>query len=205
MSRKVIVTPRGRAIYPHLNTPDTKFKAEGEYHVKLAVPTTLAEEVTAKIDAAHKDAVAQALKENPKLKKVKEANLPYKLSEENDDETIFSIKMKASFKDKQDKVVTMKPALFDSKGKVLEGDLKIGGGSVLRVSFEPVPFYTATVGAGVTLRMKAVQVIELKTYGGSADSFGFETEDGFEATASDDKTSESTEEKQGGDTTGEDF
>ena len=36
MSKPLILTsPKGRAIFPHLTEPDTKFKPEGEYHVKL--------------------------------------------------------------------------------------------------------------------------------------------------------------------------
>ncbi len=35
MSKPLILTsPKGRAIFPHLTEPDTKFKPEGEYHVK---------------------------------------------------------------------------------------------------------------------------------------------------------------------------
>lgn len=192
-SRSALVTPRGRAIYPHLNTPDTKFKAEGEYTCKLAVPTAIAEDIIAQIDAAHAEAQKSAIEEintkakakNPKAKpvtSVKEANLPYKLNPENDEETLFNFKMKASFKGKDGSMVSMRPALFDAKGKALSKDVKVGGGSVLRVSFEPASFYTATVGAGVTLRLKAVQVIELRSFGGgTADSFGFEAEEGFVA------------------------
>lgn len=204
MSRTVIVTPRGYAKYPHLNTPDTKFKAEGEYHVKLVVRTVLAEATIKQIDDAHIAAIAMAKKENPKLKSVKEANLPYKLSEENDEETVFNIKMRASFKDKKQEVVTMRPALFDAKGAVLAKGVKIGGGSILRVSFEPVPFYTATVGAGVTLRLKAVQVIDLKSYGDNADAYGFEVEEGFETPKEPAEGVAPTDEKQAT-PSGEDF
>ena len=28
-------SPFGKAIYPHLNSPDVQFKAEGVYHLKL--------------------------------------------------------------------------------------------------------------------------------------------------------------------------
>jgi hypothetical protein len=36
MSKPLILTsPKGRAIFPHLTEPDTKFKPEGEYHVKF--------------------------------------------------------------------------------------------------------------------------------------------------------------------------
>jgi hypothetical protein len=184
-----ITTPRGRAIYPHLTTPDTKFNAAGEYHVKLAIPTALAEQaLIPAIDKAYAEAQEAMLKEqqekNPKKKigTLKEAPLPYDTNPENDEETVIKLKSKASFTKDNGDVVTMRPAFFDAKGKPLPPDTKIGGGSVLRVSFEPVPYFTATVGAGVTLRIKAVQVIELKEFGErSAEDYGFEQEEGYEA------------------------
>ena len=32
---KVLTSPKGKAIFPHLTEPDIKYKVEGEYHVKL--------------------------------------------------------------------------------------------------------------------------------------------------------------------------
>src|SRR4051812_40371671 len=94
--RVVLVTPRGRAIYPHLTTPDTKFKAEGQYHVRLAIPTALAEKLIEQIDAAYEKAQVSALEEvrekNPKTKSVKAADLPYKQSDEDESETLFNFK-----------------------------------------------------------------------------------------------------------------
>ena len=37
MAKKLNTTPRGVAVYPHLNSPDTKFKPEGEWRVKLTI------------------------------------------------------------------------------------------------------------------------------------------------------------------------
>lgn len=177
MARSVVVTPRGRAIYPYLTQPDTKFSAEGVYRVKLAVPANLAYETIERIEEAHKKAVQDAQKENPK-KRIREAPLPYEEDTEAD-EVIFNFKCRASFKSKKGEVVSIRPALFDSKGKPLPKDVRIGGGSIIRVSFEPNPYYVAAVGAGVSLRLKAVQVFELQEYGqASADAYGFEVEEG---------------------------
>ena len=58
----------------------------------------------------------------------------------------------------------------------------IWGGSVLRISADLIPFYVAAVGAGVSLRLKAVQIIDLKTGGGAgAESYGFEATKGYVA------------------------
>jgi hypothetical protein len=112
---------------------------------------------------------------------IKEGPLPYADSEDNDDEVVFSFKCNASFIDKKtNKVVTIKPGIFDTKKKPCNP--RIGGGSVLRVAFEMLPYYTAIAGAGVSLRLKSVQVLELKEYGNggaSAEMFA-EEEGGFE-------------------------
>jgi hypothetical protein len=73
-----------------------------------------------------------------------------------------------------------KPTLFDAAGK--EEDVNIGGGSKLKVAVVPYCWYTASLGAGITLQPKAVQVLDLVTWGdgGSAQAYGFDVS---EATA----------------------
>lgn len=175
---KLLTTPKGRAIYPHLTTPDTKFKEQGQYHVKLSIPSDQAADIVKAIDEKMAESL-QAAKENKenKGKKVKPADPPYSVDEETG-ETIVSLKMNASFIGKDKQKVTMTLPIFDAKGKPTKVK-RIGGGSVLRVSFVPEAFYTPLVGAGVTLRMKAVQLLELKEYSADAKTYGFGEEDGF--------------------------
>ena len=40
------VTPRGTAVFPHLNTPDTKFDENGVYSTKLALSDEAAAELS---------------------------------------------------------------------------------------------------------------------------------------------------------------
>jgi hypothetical protein len=209
--RPVITTPRGTAIYPHLNTPDTKFKDKGEYHVRLSIPAKNAEALIDQIDKAHAASQVKAKEENPKEKRIKEGPLPYETHPEDDNQVIFRFKMNASFV-KNDEVVTMRPRIFDAKGNLLEKPPRIGGGSELKVSFEFFDYYTKIAGAGVTLRLKAVQLLKLVEYsgGGSAESFGFEEEEGFEADNTEEGTSEDEEKSEGGEkeeasTDGSDF
>ena len=175
------VSPKGIASYPHLTKPDTKFNPDGEYKVSLIVAGDDASKIVDFLTEQHKAAVARAKKENAG-KRVKESELPF--IENDDDGTVtFKFKMKAKVAPKKGDPFEQKPALFDAKGKPLTGDPKVGGGSVIKVSYEVVPYYTAIAGAGVSLRMKAVQIIELKEYsgGGTAESYGFGEEEGFEA------------------------
>jgi len=126
------------------------------------------------------ESFAEAKKENPS-KKVKQADAPYSW---NDDGVLsVNFKMKASGTTKDGKAWNRKPALFDAKGKPLEVGLTVGGGSKLILSYTPAPFYTGLIGAGLSMRLEAVQVLELKEGGSSqsSESFGFEVRDGYEA------------------------
>jgi hypothetical protein len=179
------VSPIGTAKFPHLNTPDTKWKEEGEYHTKLLVPAAEGAAFAAKVDQAMKKAL-QKFTADPqtKGKKVKPADPPYKINEETG-EYEFSFKMRASgiSKKTQEKWTKHCP-LFSKSGAPLSG--KVGGGSTIRVSGEFMPFWTALVGAGVSLRLLAVQVLELREFGQrDAAGFGFELEASDEDSAKD--------------------
>ena len=195
------VSPKGIASYPYLTKPDTKFNPDGEYKVSLIVAGDDASKAIDFLTEKHNASVAQAKKENAG-KRVKEGELPFI---ENDDGTVtFKFKMKAKVTPKKGDPFEQKPALFDAKGKPLTGEPKIGGGSTIKVSYEVVPYYTAIAGAGVSLRLKAVQIIELKEYsgGGNAESYGFGEEEGFEADDEDNDPPFDTDETTAGGNTG---
>lgn len=177
-----VVTPAGTAIYPHLTQPDTKFNAMGEYKVSLS----LTEDEAAPIIAKFNQAMEQAKTMIPQGKRPKVSEPPY--FNELDDQgqetgrVVFKFKMKAKVNTKDGRTIEMSPKLFDAQGTLMNDVESIWGGSTLRISADLIPYYVAAVGAGVSARLKAVQIIELKTGGGSnAESFGFEATDGFTA------------------------
>jgi hypothetical protein len=177
-----IVTPQGTAIYPHLIEPDTKFNALGEYKVSLAIDEDEAAPIITKID----EQIAVSKKLIPKGKKEKMADEPYfpELDDEGQEtgRVVFKFKMKAQINTKDGRTITMSPKLFDAEGSLAEGIDSIWGGSELRVSADLIPFYVAAVGAGVSLRMKAVQIIDLVQGGGaSASNYGFDATEGYVA------------------------
>jgi hypothetical protein len=175
------VTPTGVAQYPHLTKPDTKFNPDGEYKVSLELDAHAAEEIVSFLDEQFEQAVASAKKENPG-KKIKEGDVPYSVNEENGKVTV-RFKLKAKVTPKKGEPWDQKVAIFDAKGQPITGEIKIGGGTKMKVSYELVPYYTAIAGAGISLRVRAVQIIELVEYGSGAQagSFGFGEEDGYEA------------------------
>lgn len=181
------VTDTGVAIYPYLIEPDFEYNPDGEYKVKLRVPAS-ADVFDNKrkslgsfqsfLDAEMEKSLEKAKQENKG--KVKEADAPYSIDEDTGD-LLINFKLKAKGKTRDGKEFTQAPTLFDAKGKPFDGDA-IWGGSRIKVSFEVSPFYTKLIGAGITLRLKAAQVIELRSGGGaSAENFGFGEEEGYEA------------------------
>lgn len=180
------VTETGIAIFPYLVEPDTEYNADGEYKVKLRLSPD-AEVFDNKrkslgsfqvfLDDLLEQAVEKAKQENKG--RIKEADAPYTIDEDNGD-LLVNFKLKASGTTRDGKEFTQAPALFDAKGKPFEGE-EIWGGSRIKVSFEAVPFYTKLIGAGITLRLKAAQIIELRQGGGaSAENYGFGEEEGYE-------------------------
>jgi hypothetical protein len=164
-------TPKGIAAYPWLSRPDTKFSEEGEYKVNLILPKEDAKPIIEQINGVFAENVKEETKKN-KGKEIKTANPPY--MDELDDEgkptgnIIIKFKSKAAYK----------PAIFDSKGTVMI-ESNIWAGSEVRVNGSIAPYYTSMIGAGVALRLRAVQVIQYVEGSQGADRFGFEEEAGF--------------------------
>lgn len=193
-------TPKGVAKYPWLNKPDTKFNPDGDFKITLVIPVDQADTIMQFLDEQMAASEATAKKANPG-KKIKVADAPYKVDEDNGNVEI-NFKLKAKVNMQNGESFDQKPALFDAKGKPLN-DVNVGGGSKVKVSYECVPFFTALIGAGISLRLRAVQVIDLVEFSGgaAAGAYGFEEEDGFEA----EDTSSPFEQPNGTDENDEDF
>ena len=168
MTKPLILTsPKGKAIFPHLTEPDTKYKPEGEYHVKLECNKSEGQNIIALIGSEIAKKVKEQHDQDPK-KVITKAPLPY--LEEND-KVIFNFKLKASGIRKSDqKHFTQKPDLVNADLSPLGPDVQIWGDSILRVTFEPYA-WNMPIGIGCTLRIKAVQILELVT-GKSSNTLG---------------------------------
>ena len=176
---KKITTPVGTAVFPRLNEPDTQYDKDGLYNVVLRLPSEEAEETIAAITEVFKENLKSVSKE--KGKKVKQAPLPIKNVEDEDGsptgEVDIKFKLRAVGK-KDGQSWEQRPALFDSSGKPCSEN--IGGGSTIKVGAEVVPYFTSSIGAVVTLRLKAVQVVNLVEFSsGGFESWGFSEEEGF--------------------------
>ena len=176
-----LTTPKATLKYPKLIEPETKFSPEGHYKVTAIIPAEEAGPMADQLDAlfeAHK-ASLKAQAPSQKFKAV-DPSFGY---EEIDGKPCFtvSVKMKAKGMDRDGRAWTASPALFDASGapvKHRESLRNMWSGTTGRVSFEACPFFQPAIGAGITLRLKAVQIIDLVESGGSADSYGFQEEAG---------------------------
>lgn len=176
-----LTTVRGIARHPWLNSPDTKFDADGLYKVTLELPAAVAAPLIAEYTALQKKAMAdyQAQK---KGKKAIATDLPItpKLDEDLNETGMYElkVKMKASgTSQRTGKPYTRKLPLFDSFGNPTNA--QIGGGSDINVSFKASPWSNAKGECSVTCYLEAVQIIRLVTGGAvSSDRFGFGKVDG---------------------------
>ena len=184
---KRIVSGIGVSQYAWITQPDTRFDEVGHYKTNLILSGQEADELKAAIDAEIKNSVALA-KEKAKGKNIKMANPPYEDDVDDNGEptgsTIFKFKTKAQLTTKDGKIIPNRVAIFDSKGTPMT-DCNIWSGSEMKVSAELVPYYTAMVGAGVSMRLRAVQITKLVEGGnGNAKGYGFGEEEGYEQSLS---------------------
>lgn len=174
---KTIPTPVGKAYYPRIDTPDTKFNPDGVYSCKLHV----SEGDYNSFELQIKDLVEQAYKDECSKRGVqqlkKAPTSPLRVTADGD----FEIYAKqVAKKDTRKGLLTFSVSVFDAKGNKLSETPKIGSGSTLKMGVEIFPYYTDLNGFGYSLRLKAVQIIDLVEYNaGDASSFGFSSEEGF--------------------------
>jgi hypothetical protein len=181
------VSPRGSLVYPHLNNPDTKFDRDGVYKTQLRITDT--DEANELVDTIQ-EALDQFATQHPTVKK--RAKLPFEKSD--DGSYTFTFKCKARGIRADGTTWEQKPKIFDAKGNLFLVAKTIWGGTTAKVSFAIAPYNVAATGLGVTLRLKGVQILELVEGGGSAQTYGFSEEEGFDASSISEEASSLTEE-----------
>lgn len=191
---KTVMLPKGKARYPHLNEPD-EYEGQRAYKVDLIVDATdpKVEALIEHLEELRAEAMAEAVKEakgnKAKLKKLEaftEHPVVQPLLDEDGEETgevFFRCKSNASFT-RNGKTIEISPDLVDAKKRKLKRNVRIGGGSTIKVAVTPIPYCMAgTKLYGVSLRLVAVQVIELQQGGGAGDMF--DEEEGFDSDSDD--------------------
>ena len=206
-------TPALTFKFPKLTEPDFKFKTQGEFSVKGIGKLAQLQALINKIKPLWEAAIAEgeeAYKALPVATRKKmeakgqgfTANPFYSpVYDDNEEETDevelkFGMNYSGEYKSgpKAGQKWTRQPALFDAKGRPLSKNTQIWGGTVGKVSFEVSPYWIPAQGAaGVSLRLQAVQIIDLVSGGQrNANAYGFGEEEGYEQSDDVDNTSDDT-------------
>ena len=173
----IFTTPRGRTEWAKLWIPDTKFNVDGEYGTKLIMDNADATDLMAMLDAAHALAIDAAVEETGKKREKIRVTDPYDVNQETGDVTI-KLKLKAFVQPQKGPSFTQKPTVVDASRKPILKDMPLWNGSLIRVGFQVIPYYTALAGAGLSLRLRTVQVLEALE-AGAADVSMFDDEEGY--------------------------
>lgn len=188
---KSIVTPLGEALWVKVVEPDTKFDAAGRYSADLVLNPK--DEATAKfiemMETMRDKALAEA-KENltpAKAKQVVTRDVFHEDTDQDGNETgKIVIKTKAAAIDYKGNPAPI--PVYNAKGIEEENWNKlIGNGSKIKLQVWASPYHMANGNyVGVSYKLKKVQVVELNEYSaGGDDSFGDETDGGFDAAVAD--------------------
>ena len=194
-------TPVGIAVWPKLNSPDTKFNAAGQFLTKLQLSAEEAQplidkyekELNAFFESEKEELMQGDGKAKAKAKALKLASdKPYKAEFDDEGEEtgniLFNIKMPHKIVREGKPDLLLYPDIFDSNSKLLKNPPQIWGGSKLVIAGQMRPFNT-NIGVGMSLRLQAVQIIELVSgaskgasgYGFGATAGGYEGDDSAEA------------------------
>jgi len=183
-----MIVLKGKAKWCKVFEPDTRFNEDGEYSTQVVLTEEEAAQVCEQLEALIDAEYAKTVKEKPALKASLSKRPPVdKEVDENGDPTgnvVFKAKLKATIRSKAGQTYKQKVNVVDAKRQPMNGTQLIGNGSTIKVALEPVPYYMAsTKQVGVSLRCKAVQVIDLVEAGTPSAESLFDEEDGFIASA----------------------
>ena len=150
--KKIHTTPVGTAQYPYIFTADTQFEKAGVFSVKLILSDEDAKPIIKLYEETLK---ARQEKENTDKRS---AHNQYKVLKDGGIEFKFKLKNKVTMRDGTD---------FEQRPKILNADKTVAeeqpvySGSKMKIAFQAVSWHNNLQGVGVTLRMKAVQLIEV--------------------------------------------
>lgn len=196
-NRVKFVTPAGRMGFSALTSP-SKFN---KYETRLVLADTAYEALMETLQAPYDEAVEAGQAEFDKMPKAKREKIgsltinpiATKVYDDNDEWT-GEWEMKFSYDasgTRKDGIAweASPPVLFDAKGQRLSPAQarKVWRGSTVKVAAEYIKggyFIPGTGACGLKTRLKSLQVIEISgPDGGSASSFGFGVEEGFEVSS----------------------
>jgi len=177
---------KGKSLWAKVFEPDTRFNEDGEYSTQVVMPEADAAQVCEQLEALIDEEYNKVVKEKPQVKATlsKRAITEPEMDQDGNatGNVVFKSKLKAKIRAKNGQTYKQKVNVVDAKRNPMTGGQLIGNGSVIKIAVEPVTYYMpSSKTVGVSLRLKAVQVIDLVEHG-TANSI-FDEEEGFVAKA----------------------
>lgn len=191
---EAFTSPIGTAVFPWITKADTRYNADGVFKTQLSVPFEDAQNFIAALEKARNDFIATL---NPQQQQQYTAvpvyedeysrpEFPAEATDEEKDairaahtpeptgNVLFKFKLnkKVTPRDPEKEAFTQEPVVVNAaEGAAVTEPVYMG--STIRIKGQIAPYTNAmSKTAGITLRMKAVQVIDLVTgSGGSGSSF----------------------------------
>ena len=173
LSNELHNTPSGKVEWAKILQPDYKYDKDGMYSIDHYLESGPAQEIIKIIRTV-------ALKKADLEGAHAYAPPPFT---ENKETGIYCFKYKQSAIGRPHKgePFEIKVDVFDAKMNHWPKDVLIGNGSIVKVCFSLYPWnVVARGGVGVTLRLKAVQIIDHVPYEAEERTFGFEEEEGVD-------------------------
>lgn len=175
-SNNIITTPKVVALWPKLIEPNRKFNEDGDYEITVVLDPNNREHSNFihHMEMMYRDAIHR-MSEEHKKPKIKTADSPVRPVVDKEGVETGQLKCKfklgASGQTKDGQKYERKPKLFDSGGEPYVGP--IGHNAEVKVAFRASPYYVPSVGAGLSLRLEAVQVFSGGSAGRSFEEYGF--------------------------------
>ena len=177
---------KGKSLWAKVFEPDTRFNEDGEYSTQVVMPEAEAVQVCEQLEALIDEEYNKVVKEKQQAKATlsKRAITEPEMDQDGNatGNVVFKSKLKAKIRAKNGQTYKQKVNVVDAKRNPMTGGQLIGNGSVIKIAVDPVTYYMpSSKTVGVSLRLKAVQVIDLVEHG-TANSI-FDEEEGFVAKA----------------------
>jgi len=185
---KTLTTPVGEGSWLHITEPDKKWTPVA-FKASLTLGAKEAAGLVEKLTPFLEDKMEEMKESHPKKKWVKYEPWEDEIGDDNaaTGRVTFKFKQNAEITTKTGEVFKQKIVIYDSGSRTAPpkpidlGTKKVSNGSQVAISFEPFAYpNNSTSQVGISLRLKAVQIVEMIEYipGGAA---SFETfENGFQ-------------------------
>lgn len=173
LSNELHNTPPGKSEWAKILQPDYKYDKDGLYSIDHYVDSAPAEKI---IEVIRAIAGMKTSQEGA----TSYAPPPFTIDKETGIHC-FKYRQSAIGRPKVGEPFEIKVDVFDAKMNAWPKDILIGNGSIVKVCFSLYPWnVVARGGVGITLRLKAVQILDHVAYEAEERTYGFQEEDGVD-------------------------